>query len=194
MKFSLKCVWCILPPPWLWHRYGNLQTLPSPTQKPTQVSRYWALLSHLGLSPASSFSILSSSSWEGMRSSRPGFGSFTLNLTILAVYQNWWVQPLRCLLCDVSVSVQRSVQRSSHAASSLWVLPHLYNLGKGAETLTLTYGTAVISSSLQSVLYYVMSAILGRCDHLKTVTGNTLHTVSVFPLPLPQQCWPQHFH
>lgn len=101
MKFSLKCVWCILPPPWLWHRYGNLQTLPSPTQKPTQVSRYWALLSHLGLSPASSFSILSSSSWEGMRSSRPGFGSFTLNLTILAVYQNWWVQPLRCLLCDV---------------------------------------------------------------------------------------------
>lgn len=74
----------ILPPPWLWHRYGNLHTLPSPTQKPTQVSRYWALLSHLGLSPASSFSILSRSAWEGIRSSRPGFGSLNEKLTMLA--------------------------------------------------------------------------------------------------------------
>lgn len=51
-----------LPPPWLWQRYGKRQTFPSPTQKPTIVSMYWALLSHLGLSPASSFSSFSSSS------------------------------------------------------------------------------------------------------------------------------------
>lgn len=39
-----------LPPPWLWHRYGNLQKLPRPTANPTLLRRYWSLLSHLGLS------------------------------------------------------------------------------------------------------------------------------------------------
>lgn len=75
---------------------------------------------------------------------------------------------------------KKHAKKLSCSLLSLWVLPHLYNLGKGAGILTLTYGTAVISSSLQSVLYFVMSAILGRCDHLKTATGYTLHTVSVF--------------
>lgn len=50
---------------------------------------------------------------------------------------------------------------------------------RGAEIFTLTYGTAVISCSLPSVVYYVMSAILGRCDHLETV--NTLHMSSFVP-------------
>lgn len=39
-----------LPPPWVWHRYGNLQMLPSPTANPMQLRRYWNLLSHWGLS------------------------------------------------------------------------------------------------------------------------------------------------
>lgn len=71
-----------LPPPWLWQRYGNLQTFPRPTQKPTHVSRYWALLSHLGLSSASSTSIFSSCSWEGIRSASPGFGNFNFNFIL----------------------------------------------------------------------------------------------------------------
>lgn len=47
------------PPPYAWHRYGNLQMLPRPTAKPTQLSRYCSLLSHLGLSsPLSPLSLL----------------------------------------------------------------------------------------------------------------------------------------
>lgn len=123
----------ILPPPWLWHRYGNLQTLPSPTQKPTQVSRYWALLSHLGLSPASSFSIRSRSAWEGMRSSRPGLGSFTLNLTILA---SGGLPKLESAAAEM-FALRRSRESAEKLCSllSLWVLPQVYNLGKGLRYL-----------------------------------------------------------
>lgn len=38
-------------------------------QKPTQVKMYWILLSHFGLLLASSFSILSRSSWFGYNQS-----------------------------------------------------------------------------------------------------------------------------
>lgn len=73
------------------------------------------------------------------------------------------------------------------AASSLWQPPLSVSFTpamrpwRGAELFTLTYGTAVISRSLQSVVYYVMSAILGRCDHLETV--NTLHMMPSFVPP-----------
>lgn len=84
----------------------------------------------------------------------------------------------KCGWWDVCFACAKKLSRS---LLSLWVLPHLYNLGRGAERFPLTYGTAVISSSLQSVLYYIMSAILRRCDHLKTV--NTLHMMSSSPPP-----------
>lgn len=128
----------ILPPPWLWHRYGNLHTLPSPTQKPTQVSRYWALLSHLGLSPASSFSILSRSEWEGIRSSRPGFGILNENLPMLASGR---LQKLECVaaelvwVCWVCCAHAKKTGRLSGSLLSLWVLPKLYDLGEGLRYL-----------------------------------------------------------
>lgn len=71
--------------------------------------------------------------------------------------------------------------------SSLWQPPLAVSFTpavrpwRGAEIFTLTYGTAVISRSLQSVVYYVMSAILGGCDHLETV--NTLHMMPSFVPP-----------
>lgn len=71
--------------------------------------------------------------------------------------------------------------------SSLWQPPLAVSFTpavrpwRGAETFTLTYGTAVISRSLQSVVYYVMSAILGRCDHLEMV--NKLHMMPLFVPP-----------
>ena len=34
------------PPPFWWHRYGNLQTLPSPTLNPTWARKYSTLLFH----------------------------------------------------------------------------------------------------------------------------------------------------
>lgn len=38
------------PPPFWWHRYGNLQTLPRPTLNPTWANTYWILESHAGRS------------------------------------------------------------------------------------------------------------------------------------------------
>lgn len=71
--------------------------------------------------------------------------------------------------------------------SSLWQPPLAVSFTtavrpwRGAELFTLTYGTAVISRSLQFVVYYVMSAILGRCDHLEMV--NMLHMMPSFAPP-----------
>lgn len=41
-----------LPPPFWWQRYGNLQTLPKPTLKPTCANTYWIFESHAGRFPS----------------------------------------------------------------------------------------------------------------------------------------------
>lgn len=56
--------------------------MPRPTQKPTHVSMYWALLSHLGRELASSASMVSSWPREGIRASRPGLGSTSLTMVV----------------------------------------------------------------------------------------------------------------
>lgn len=38
-----------LPPPCIWHKYGNRHTFPKPTANPMQLKIYWNLLSHFGL-------------------------------------------------------------------------------------------------------------------------------------------------
>lgn len=38
-----------LPPPCIWHKYGNRHTFPKPTANPIQLKIYWNLLSHFGL-------------------------------------------------------------------------------------------------------------------------------------------------
>lgn len=56
--------------------------MPRPTQKPTQVSMYCALLSHLGRELDSSCSMVSSSARDGIRESRPGLGSVSLTMLV----------------------------------------------------------------------------------------------------------------
>lgn len=95
----------------------------------------------------------------------------------LVVFRNRKVWLLRCLLCVVFLSVHRS----SHAVSSRSEFYPSYTTSEEGMRYLLWPMVQVISSSLQSVLYYVMSAILRRCDHLKIV--NTLHMMSSFFLP-----------
>ena len=50
-----------LPPPFFWHRYGNLHTFPSPTAKPTVASKNSNLFPHDSLVESSSISITTGS-------------------------------------------------------------------------------------------------------------------------------------
>lgn len=68
----------------------------------------------------------------------------------LEAFTNWIARLPRGL---PSRRFRECAQKLSRSLLLLWVLLHLYNLGRGAEIFPLTYGTAVISSSLQSGLY-----------------------------------------
>lgn len=179
LVFSSRMSHPCLPPPWLWHRYGNLQTLPSPTQKPTQVSRYWALLSHCGLSPASSFSILSRSLWEGILSSSPGFGNFSfmvasckLHLTLnLKMYPLSWLSLATSADLHVPSWITASVQTAAGSLSTASLSQSSASsvcLGKRDwDNCCDLWDLKKQLSEWQSVWYYEMSArLIGKWPSL----------------------------
>ena len=82
------------PPPFFWHRYGNLQIFPKPTQKPKIVIKNCIGLSHCTRSSSNSCSVTFDEFWGGVICTLM-FGWLLadrlLNFWIKSnIFKSWW--------------------------------------------------------------------------------------------------------